>query len=166
MKNILYVFLILFFLVGCVDSSNEEIVETSGEYNQETESYSTAELESQLYEEFKNYTVDALIADKTLYDINDDGVVELIVLFSAKDEPASFAIISQRDMKGISLSGGTTSDIRITDTSTLEILDNPKRVLIRVTDFKNGMDVDFEVQVTYDKDKKHMHFILSSEDVK
>ncbi|WP_141096060.1 hypothetical protein [Ureibacillus massiliensis] len=165
MKNSIYLFLILVFLVGCVDSLNDEVDENSGENNNVTEDYSNNKLESQLLTEFNNYTSDAVIADKRLYDFNDDGEEELLVLFSTKEEPASLAIVSKHDLKGISLNGDTTTNFKPTNMSTLKILDNPIRVLFRVTDFKKGVDVDFEIQVTYNKEAKHTHFIVNSEDV-
>lgn len=184
MKRLLVFLLTVFMLVGCINDSSitpevsedeiKENAEVSKEVNtSETRTNTEKEgnsiksvINDKLNKEFQVAIPNAEVIDKTMFDITNDGVKDLIVIYDTNEQKSNFAIVSKEGFNAITLNGEDTNFQFANGKYSLRFLENPHKMIITLFDPDKNLTVDFEILMEYNKEKNETNIIIKSKEVK
>lgn len=178
-RLILLVF--VFILVGCSNNStiksevdkevNKENIEVTNEpINSEKSEFVTKEEDSNLIDrelnrEFEKAVPNAKVLNKKMFDITEDGVKDLIVIYDTSEQKANFAIISKESINAITLNSDDTHFQFANGKDSLRVVEEPNRMIITLFEPKKNLTVEFEILMEYDKVKNDTNIIIKSKEI-
>lgn len=119
-------------------------------------------LEQEMLKEFRKANPDAEAVNHLLFDITNDGVKDLVIIFSSHENSVNFGFVSEGAFYHISFGDYQTKLQFANGSDSIKTLENPNRVIISVMDPGKNAAFDLEISVDINKELNRVHYTVKS----